>query len=194
MRKYPYLLVLFALLLIPQSAMAQQEDEALRKLPGYVDFGAWTGFKAALSTVEVYIKDPILALIARLTRDEDSELSNLLSSLRLIRVQTYSLDVSDTEKIKIRVGEIRKKLERDKWEIVVRARERDEQVHVYIKSTKDKINGLVIMAVEYGDEVAFVNIVGEFDLNSIAKLGDKFDIPGLDSLKIQPNLKRGGAR
>ncbi|MCK5327893.1 MAG: DUF4252 domain-containing protein [Candidatus Latescibacteria bacterium] len=194
MRKNPYLLVLFALLLIPQSTIGQQEDEALRKLPGYVDFGAWTEFKTAESTVEVYIKDPILALIARLTRDEDSELSNLLSSLKLIRVQTYSLDVSDTEKIKTRVGELRKKLEKDKWEIVVRARERDEQVHVYIKSTKDKINGLVIMAVEYGDEVAFVNIVGEFDLNSIARLGDKFDIPGLDSLKIPPSSKRGGAR
>ena len=77
---------------------------------------------------------------------------------------------------------------------MVRARERDEQVHVYIKSTKDKINGRVIMAVEYGDEVAFVNIVGEFDLNSIARLGDKFDIPGLDSLKIPPSSKRGGAR
>ena len=194
MKRIPYLLVLFASLLITQSAVALQEDEELRNLPGYADCAAWTGLDTAESTVEVYIKDPILSLVARLTSDQDPELSKLLSSLKLIRVQTYSLDVSDTEDIKARVEEIRKKLEEDEWEIVVRAWEPDQQVHVYIKSSKNRIDGLVIMAVEYGGEISFVNIVGDIDLNSIAKLGDKFDIPGLDSLKTQPNTQQGGAQ
>ena len=185
-------LVLLALFLIPQNAIGEQEDEELRKLRGYVDFDSWTGLRAAETTVEIYIKDPILSLVARLTRDEDPDLSDLLSSLKLIRVQTYPLDASDTREIKARVDEIRKKLEKDKWEIVVRAREPDQQMHVYIKSSKDEVNGLVIMAAKYGENISFVNIVGDIDLNSISRLGNKFDIPGLDSLNTSVPSQQGG--
>lgn len=185
-------LVLLALFLIPQNAIGEQEDEELRKLRGYVDFDSWTGLRPAETTVEIYIKDPILSLVARLTRDEDPDLSDLLSSLKLIRVQTYPLDASDTREIKARVDEIRKKLEKDKWEIVVRAREPDQQVHVYIKSSKDEVNGLVIMAAKYGENISFVNIVGDIDLNSISRLGNKFDIPGLDSLNTSVPSQQGG--
>ena len=185
-------LVLLALFLIPQNAIGEQEDEELRKLRGYVDFDSWTGLRPAETTVEIYIKDPILSLVARLTRDEDPDLSDLLSSLKLIRVQTYPLDASDTREIKARVDEIRKKLEKDKWEIVVRAREPDQQMHVYIKSSKDEVNGLVIMAAKYGENISFVNIVGDIDLNSISRLGNKFDIPGLDSLNTSVPSQQGG--
>ena len=185
-------LVLLALFLIPQNAIGEQEDEELRKLRGYVDFDSWTGLRPAETTVEIYIKDPILSLVARLTRDEDPDLSDLLSSLKLIRVQTYPLDASDTREIKARVDKIRKKLEKDKWEIVVRAREPDQQVHVYIKSSKDEVNGLVIMAAKYGENISFVNIVGDIDLNSISRLGNKFDIPGLDSLNTSVSSQQGG--
>lgn len=185
-------LVLLALFLIPQNAIGEQEDEELRKLRGYVDFDSWAGLRPAETTVEIYIKDPILSLVARLTRDEDPDLSDLLSSLKLIRVQTYPLDASDTREIKARVDEIRKKLEKDKWEIVVRAREPDQQMHVYIKSSKDEVNGLVIMAAKYGENISFVNIVGDIDLNSISRLGNKFDIPGLDSLNTSVPSQQGG--
>ena len=188
-RRMVEILLLSALFLVPQSALAQEEDEELRKQPGYVDFDEWIGRHVAESTVEIFIKDPILSLVARLSKNGDSELSNVLSALKLIRVQSYPLEESSTRELKSRIEKIRKKLEADQWEIVVRAREPDEEMHVYIKSSGDRIDGLVILSAEYEEEVSFVNIVGDIDLTSIAKVGERFDIPGLDSLKTQPDTE-----
>jgi hypothetical protein len=56
---------------------------------------------------------------------------------------------------------------------------------------KDRIAGLVVMAVEPGDEAAFVNIVGDIDPAQIGRLGRKFDIEPLDSIRIEiKNSKR----
>ena len=183
MRRVVHLLVLSAMVLLPHAATGGQDEEELKDMPGYVDFDALTGFGAAESTVEIYIQDPILSLVANLTRGEDPELSELLSGLKLIRVQTYPLVAAAQSWIDTYIDRTRKGLEEEGWQIVVRAREPDEQVHVYIKSSKDRIDGLAIVAAEYGEEISFVNIVGDIDLNVISKLGDKFDIPGLDSLE-----------
>lgn len=188
-RKMVGMLLLCTLFLASQSALAQEEDEELRKQPGYVDFDEWIGRHAAESTVEIFIKDPILSLVARLTENGDSELSNVLSALKLIRVQSYPLEESSTREIQFRIEKIRRKLEADQWEMVVRARELTEEMHVYIKSSRNRIDGLVILSAEYGEEISFVNIVGDIDLNSIAKVGEQFDIPGLDSLQTQPDTE-----
>jgi hypothetical protein len=186
--------VLFALLLGFQSALGQERDEALTNLPGYVDLGAWAGLDTAESTVEVYIKEPILGLVARLAGEGDPELARVLSALKLIRVQTYSIGAARTPSIKSEIEEIRKRLQKEHWETVVRAQEKNEQVHVFLKSAENKVNGLFIVAAEYGDEIAFVNIVGDIDLDSIARLGEKFDIPGLDSLKAGKPSGHGGGQ
>lgn len=171
------------------TALAISQDEELEKLPGYVDFSSMEVFKTGETTVEVFLKEPLLSLVANASRTEDPDLAKLLSSLKLIRVQTFSIDSLRTPEIKTKVSQIAKKLRKDKWEIIVRAQEPDEQVHIYMKSVKAKIAGLVIMAISYGEEAAFVNIVGDLDLENLGKLSRKFDIPALDSLKTPPKQK-----
>jgi len=185
-----------ALLVLATGLSASQEDEDLRNLPGYLDFSALKGLPPSAESVEVYIKDPILSLVAALSKKEDPALAELLSGLKLIRVEAYTLNGSpgQTELITKALDQIRQALERHGWDIVVRAREEKEQVGVYMKSAEGKINGLAILAFEAQGELALVNIVGDIDLDSIAKLGGKFGVPALDSLKTDETPEQGGTQ
>ena len=113
-----------------------QED--LEKLPGYVDFNSLGLFGEEEATIEVFLKGSLLNLIAEVTKSEDPDLAELLSKLKVIRVQTFSLRDQKFKDVKRKVAEVAKQLEKTGWEMVVRVREKDEDVYVYIKSKKKK--------------------------------------------------------
>ncbi len=170
------------LVLVPVAGVRAQED--YKKLPGYVDFSAMGIFGEEESTVEVFLKGPLLRLVSEATKDEDSELADMLSRLRLIRVQVFPLRRQKAALVAKKAAEMARQLEKKGWEMVVRVRDRDEQVYVYLKSVKDRIAGLAVMSVEPGNEAAFINIVGDIDPAQIGRLGRKFDIQPLDSIRI----------
>ena len=128
--------------------------------------------------------------MAQASGGEDQALSKLLSNLLLIKVNTFSIDSVITEDLKQKVARIESELGNKKWEKIVRVKEQHELVNVYMKMDNDLVVGLVVMAVEEGNEAVFVNIVGEIDMESIGKLGSKFDIPKLDSLEIGEKSKQ----
>jgi hypothetical protein len=176
------LLSLYGLFLGPAQA---QDDKEIKKHPGYVDFEAIEIPGDAEETVEVYVRGPLLKLVAQATNHEDPALSKLLSKLLLIKVNTFSIDSEISPELKQKIATIESSLLKQNWEKVVRVKERDELANVYLKMDNERVIGLVVMAVEEGDEAVFVNIVGEIDMDSIGKLGRKFDIPKLDSLGIK---------
>jgi len=59
---------------------------------------------------------------------------------------------------------------------------RGENVYVHLKMGETLLQGITVMAVEEGESVTFVNIVGEIDPEQIGRLGRKFDIHELDEL------------
>jgi len=160
-----------------------QEDKEIREHPGYVDFEDIEIPGDAEETVEIYVRGPLLKLVAQATNRDDPELSKLLSKLLLVKVNTFSIDSLTAQVLKQKIIKIESSLQKEKWEKVVRVKERDELVNIYLKMDHERVIGLVVMAVEEGDEAVFVNIVGEIDMDSIGKLGRKFDIPQLDSLE-----------
>jgi hypothetical protein len=121
--------------------------------------------------------------VAKATDREDPALSDLLSKLLLVRVNTFSLDHAIGEDLKQKILKIESELNKKKWEKVVRVKERDELANVYLKMQNDEIVGLVVMAIEQGQEAVFVNIVGEIDMDAIGRLGRKFDVPHLEDLE-----------
>lgn len=189
MKRILFVIALFYMLGLSLAFVQTQEDEELMNHPGYVDFEGIGIPEKAEETVEVYVKKALLKLVAQATGHEDSTLSKLLSKLLLIRVNTFSIDSKVAGDIKQRIIRMESALEKKKWEKVLRFKEGDELANVYMKMDHEKIVGLVVMAVEEGDEAVFVNIVGELDLNSIGKLGSKFNIPELDSLKVEDKNK-----
>ena len=158
------------------------DDKEIKKHPGYVNFNEIDIPGDAEETVEVYIKGPLLKLIASVTEKEEPGLAQMMAKLLLIRVNTFSIDPQIAKKLKPKIKKIEKDLEKQNWEKVVRVKERDELVNIYLKLDKNKIVGLVVMAIEYNDEAVFVNIVGETDWEAISKIGRKFKIDKLEDL------------
>jgi len=158
-------------------------EEPVKKMPGYVDFSGIKGFENAEEMVEVYLKKPLLDMVAEMSRDRDSTLYNLLKNIYLIQVRTFSSD-GETAELK----KFTEKLKKEGWEPVVRARERGEYAEIYVKSHKGNFAGIVVVSND-GNEVALVNIVGSVDLKSLGKLREKFNLPALDFERSEPLLQ-----
>ena len=142
-------------------------------------------FQDAERTVEVFIKGPLLKFVSKAAAIDDPELAVLLDNLVLIKVNVFSIDDKDTEQVLSIINNITERIDRNKWELMVRAKEPDEHVEVYtLFGDDDNLTGLVVMAVEDRDEAVFVNIVGNIDPTQLGKLSNKFNIPELDSLEI----------
>ena len=176
-------LLLFAAAVGPTSAWA---SPPLEKQPGYIDFSSLGLFDdpEPEASIEIYLKDPLLDLVAAATRFEDKELADMLEALYLIRVQAYQkaegqdLDTSyDYE----RIAERLKALTLPGWERVVQVRERDERMQFYVRSEDEAIVGLLVL-VGSPREFVFINIVGLLDLAQVGRIGRKFDIAPLDSI------------
>ena len=169
-------LLLFATVIGPTSAWA---SPPLKEQPGYIEFTSLGLFDdpEPEANVEIYLKEPLLDLVAAATRSEDEELANMLAGLNLIRVQVYEdLDMS-YEHIAARLSA----LSLLDWEQVVQVREPDQRVQFYVRTEDETIVGLLVL-VGNTDEFVCINIVGSLDLAQVGRIGRKFDIAPLDSI------------
>jgi hypothetical protein len=162
----------------------------LKAQPGYLDLSQFASFAASKErSVELYVKEPLLSIVTAAMKKDNPELADMLSKIKLVAVRTFPIAATETEKIKAAVSDLDRKLAQAKWEKIVRVVDEKEQVYVYLKSSGSVIDGLTLMAVEFGNEATFVNIVGQIDPKMIEKLSGKFNIPklqGLDLKKLQP--------
>lgn len=167
-----------AMLLAAPLAKAQA---SLDSEPGYVDLDtieAWFGDEPFLF---VNVKGALLNLVAEASRGEDPELYELLSRLKAIQVRGFKNDDANLGDVRRKAAGLSRDLDKRGWETVVRVREDDEHVDLFMKSNGDRISGLMIMVVQdHEDETVFVNIVGDIDPAQIGRLGRKFKIDELD--------------
>jgi hypothetical protein len=177
------------------AALAETEAE-LKKMPGYVEFAALSILEGQEAKVEVYLKDPMLNLVAKFVKEEDPELFDVLKKLKLVRVQIFDVTPELAGEISKATSTTAKQLDDKGWERIVRVRDEDEHVDVYLKPSADYeiLEGIVVMVVGEDDEAIFVNIVGTIDPADIDKLGTHFDIDGLEDLHYDSDShkKRNG--
>ena len=168
-------------LVVAQVGSADGQDSDLRKDPGYVDvekMGSWFESEA---NVEVNVKGALLNMIAEASRFEDPDLSVMLHRLKAIQVRAYELSYDDFGRASGKLKDFGRVLERDGWETVVRAREDDEHVEMYLRTNGMRIAGLVVLALDMDEgEAVMVNIVGEIDPDEIGRLSRRFNFGVLD--------------
>jgi len=167
-------------------AVAEDVDAQVKKLPGYVDFQSSDIFKGKEAKVEVYLKEPMLNLVAKFMQDEDQDVRDMLSKLKLVRVQVFDVDESMVKEFNEVTTRITAMLDKKGgWERIVRVREEDDNVDIYLRPSDnyESILGIVVMVAE-NDEAVFVNIVGEINPDDISKLGKEFDIQELNDVHI----------
>ena len=176
-----YALLLFAAAIGPTSAWAATP---LKEQPGYIDFSSLELFDGPEpeTAIEIYLKDPLLELVAAATRFEDPELADMLEALYLIRVNVYhKAEGQDASYNYENIAERLKALTLPDWERVVQVREPDQRVQFYVRTEDETIVGLLVL-VGNPDEFVCINIAGPLDLAQVGRIGHKFDIEPLDNI------------
>ncbi len=181
------------------SAQAQRglSQEELERQPGFVDFGDIWEWSDGDEEVEIHLTQPLLGVAGSFMRGEDPELADLILDLHLVRVNQFTFNRRDEDAVRDFIDDTGRRLRRDGWDNIVKVRERDERVNVFVKLDGDGqdpaetfLSGLCILVVD-GDESTFVNVVGRFRLEDVARVGNQFDIP--DAQAWERYDRRGGS-
>lgn len=149
-----------------------QEDE-LKKLDGYIDFGDLSATYGEPS-IQISIGGTLLRFAGLMTENSDPDASDVMSGLEGIRVLGYEVD-NDQDVARKKFAEVKNSLKSKGWEPVVQINERDEQVLVYMKLENDVMDGMTVMTVD-SEEVMFINIIGQIDPRQVGKVVEGFDI------------------
>ena len=120
-------------------------------------------------------------MVAKIAVKEEPEMGEVLKGIKLVKVHTFEVTEDNYESLRAKINSINQSIMDDQWDRIVRTRSNREMVNVFIKTMDEEtIEGLVVTQVQKGGEAVFVNIVGDINLETISKLGSKFDIPGID--------------
>lgn len=177
-------LILSGLMLCVFAGTAYAQD-AVETDPGYVDLQTIEEWFGAEPTLEVNIRGALLELVAEASRYEDPDLYDLLNKLKAIQVRGFRLDYSDFDTVERRTADLAGRLQSEGWDTIVRVREDDERVDMYVRVHEGAIAGMMVMVVEPGsDDTVFLNIVGEINPEQIGRIGRTFDIDPLDDTVV----------
>ena len=170
-------------LLFSLTALAQEKED-YSKEPGFVDFGNLSPYLNSDKVTEVNIEGYLLKMVSNLTQKDDPELSRMLKGLKLIKVYSFEVNVKEAKELNVKISQIDNLLAEKNWDRIVKVKGPKESTNVYIKTSADKkeIVGLVVTELEKNGQSSFINIVGKIDMDALARLGEKFDIPSLDKV------------
>lgn len=158
-------LTLAALLALPALA-ANVKD-----LPGYFDL-TWIDVpQDAAEFQDIDLSTVLLGVAADAEEAGDTDLATALSMVKSIRVKAFSTETTPAGDIDDMIQRITKQLKKDDWEQLISMKDDEERVTVSTKYRDGNMVGLMIVAYEAAEEVAFVNVVGDLDLATLMKLG-----------------------
>jgi len=167
--------VLTAFMALP--AMAQ--EDALKDLPGYIDFGELTSAYGE-PKVNITIGGTLLNFVGAMASKEDPEAAKVFSQLKGVRVSTYATG-GDIAAALDELNSVKRSLQEADWEPVVQVNDGGEHVQIFLKIAGDLIDGLVLMAVD-GEEAVFINVLGSLDPMQLSQVMENFDVD------IDPNI------
>lgn len=175
------------LLLLFAGGLAAAESD-IENHPGYVDFSTLMSLTTSEPTVEISLKAPLLSMVTNLIRSEDEEAADFISKLLRVTVHVFESDNNNVAAMSASMESISDDLDVQGWERVVRVREDESHVDIYVRMSPNAevIHGLAIMVAE-PYETVLVNIIGDISGNDLAALGRRFDIDQLEGLDVETN-------
>jgi len=176
-------IALLSVALLSLPAIGSSQEEPIEANPGYLDLDAILDGSDQFITSEVYLRNYILKMIAKVTQNQEPDFANMLRAIKLIRVVEFNFDGEDGNTTRARAEELVKAMSSSKWDTLVRSREEGSNLNICIQSDRgDHIYALAI--VNWDDsEMTIVNVVGDIDLEMLARLGEQFDIDALEDFE-----------
>ena len=168
------LIVLLLLLAVP--AMAGD----LMKDPGYIDL-EWIQIpEDAYEIQDIDLGPALISAAADAEKNGETELFELFTMLKSIRVRSFSLD-DPSDKVERDVAKVTDMLEDKGWKRMIYVKDADQIVTVSSKSVDGEIIGLTVVAYEPEEEAAFVNVVGHIDLAHLLGIAGRLHGESLDN-------------
>jgi hypothetical protein len=137
----------------------------------------------ATDSVDVTIDGMLLSIAKKFARESGDEEAQLLSEIKSVRVRNFEFD-SEGAYSSADIDAVRRQLSAPGWSALVTAHRRDpqEDVDVYVCTENERILGIAVIA---SDPRSFtiVNVIGNIDLDKLAKLEGKFGLPKVDMEK-----------
>jgi hypothetical protein len=140
----------------------------------------------AVDAVDVSLDGTLLRTVQRFAKaagDEDPDADaalGLLADLKAVQVRSFRFD-RDGAYSRADLDGLRRQLDAPGWSRVMQKRRRDpqEDVDVYLRLDGGKASGLVVIASE-PREFTVVNVVGNIDVDKLARLEGQFGIPRIE--------------
>jgi len=149
-----------------------QEDE-LKDLPGYVDFGDLSALYGEPKII-INLGGTMLSFVSMMSSSESPETADMISKLKGVRVQIFETD-SNTDASKAQFSKVKGNLKSTGWEPIVQVNEDDEQVLVYMKMQDGNMEGMTVMVVDE-EEAVFVNVIGQLNPAELGQVMNSLDV------------------
>lgn len=137
----------------------------------------------AVETVDLTLDGFLLSIAKQFARadDQHDEALALLQDIQSLRVRSFDFD-SDDAYSRADVEAVRRQLAGPGWSALaqVRKREPKSDVDIFLNTEGDKVLGLALVASE-PRSFTIVNIVGNIDIDKLAKLEGQFGIPRVNT-------------
>ncbi len=164
-------------------AFTSQSLHAETPSPGKVDFGTFSPPKDGGEFVEVNLPPNLIWLAGRLVEKDEPELAQLLSGLKLVRVNVVGLSDENRAEIQARAQKINQDLAAKGWERIVSAQQKKQDVSIYLRMGENSVvQGLAAVILDDKEHAVFINIVGDIKPEQIAMLGEKLQLDPLKKL------------
>lgn len=160
-------------LMVAFSAPAWAQEDAMKDLPGYVDFGELSSIFGEPS-VQIAVGESLLGLVGSISASEDPDAAALFKRLKGVRVNVFETQGFAEGSLDY-VKDVSSRLSTMGWESVVTVNTADEQVRIFMNIADDMVQGLTVMAVE-ADEAVFINVIGSLSPEELGQVMDNFDI------------------
>lgn len=170
--------IILPMLLLAAAMNANAQDARLR-------FERLNGLETkAQDVVEVNIDGKLLDLAKRVmvkVNDPNSKkIGEAISGLKGIYVRVYNFEKENEYNI-ADVDEIRSQLQSPAWEKLanVRSKKNNQKVDVFTMFTGEVMSGVAVV-VSDSKSIAVVNVIGPIDIDLLAEMSGKLNIPKID--------------
>ncbi len=129
----------------------------------------------------VIVNQKAFALMSKIGAESDEEYLDLIKNIETLKV----FATEDAAVAKQMQFEAQKYLKNAKLEELMRVKERDDNVKIYVRegSNDNFVKELFMFVNDSSEETVIISLTGNIDLRQVSKLTDKMDIPGGDELK-----------
>ena len=128
------------------------------------------------------IEGGLLKMLSSIDTNDDDTREFLDAVSKIDAIDVHSIDRSEADFDESDVRSFKRDINRENYDELMIVRDGDSNIDFLVKEKSGRISELLFI-VDEPDEFVIVNISGDIDLKTIAKVTENLDIKGSDHLK-----------